>query len=162
MLETPKMFEQEQLQRVLDKSAANYLFVLERTCLQFDPDELDYNRVTTTVYEHVHSHRAFEELRSTRHFGPMSFYLANNNKIDRLLQDMLERDLLQDAVSLIRLYSIVNEQDFEHKYASANELETIKKFVQSDVCGASRHELELAVQKLEDIQGQHSKSAATN
>jgi small subunit ribosomal protein S22 len=146
MLETPKMFEQEQLLRILD-DPTRYLFVLERACLQFEPDEHDYIRVSSTVYEHIHAKRQFDQLRSTRHFGPMTFYLANNKKIDLLLQDMIERSLLADASALVRLYCILNDLQFE-QFRKSNDFDTVKQFVKSEQCASNhRHELELTLQK---------------
>lgn len=155
MLETPKMFEPDQLDNVL-QDPNRYLFVLERACLQFEPDEHDYIRVTSTVYEHINQMRQFELLRSTRHFGPMSFYLANNKKIDLLLLDMVDRSLLSDAAGLVRLYCILNDFDFQSKFENPSNLETVKRFVQSNHCGKYRHELELSIQKHEQLNDQEA------
>jgi len=102
----PKMFEENHLEKILENN--DYEFVLDRACIQFEPDEQDYIRVTHRTYEHIDQTNSFDLLRSTRHFGPMSFYFVWYKKIDRLLSDMLRRDLINDAVSLLRLYSIVH------------------------------------------------------
>jgi len=50
-------------------------------------------QVTQRTYEHVAKSEKFDDLRSTRHFGPMAFYLAIHCKVDLLLVDMLYRRL---------------------------------------------------------------------
>ena len=50
-------------------------------------------QVTQRVYEHVAEAKRFDDLRSTRHFGVMTFYFVFYKDIDALLLDMLERNL---------------------------------------------------------------------
>ena len=47
----------------------------------------------TATYEDVEKHGKYDLLRSTRHFGGMAWYLVNKRRADRLIVDMLERDL---------------------------------------------------------------------
>ena len=107
---TPRMFEENNLEQVL-KQPNTSLFVLERACLQFEPDDSEYIRVTRRIYEHVLDYRLFDELRSTRHFGPMTFYYAINKKIDFLIKDQLDRNLVEDALNTIEIYCLINELD---------------------------------------------------
>ena len=109
-VDMPRMFEQHSLEEVL-KQPNTSLFVLERACLQFEPDDSEYIRVTRRVYEHVLANRLFDELRSTRHFGPMTFYLAINKKIDFLIKDQLDRRLVDDALDTIEVYCLINDLD---------------------------------------------------
>ncbi|XP_055601675.1 28S ribosomal protein S22, mitochondrial [Uranotaenia lowii] len=112
----PKMFEPGQLKKILENG--EYEFVLDRACIQFEPYEQEYHDVTTTVYQHVAENKAFDALRSTRHFGPMCFFLAWHRLIDDLLLDMIKRDYLRNGVELITLYCSLNDvslasKDFE-------------------------------------------------
>lgn len=111
-VDIPKMFEQSNLEEVLQKPETS-LFVLERACLQFEPDDPEYIRVTQFVYNHVLANRLFNELRSTRHFGPMAFYLALNKKIDFLIKDQLDRGLIEDILNTVELYYLVNDKNTE-------------------------------------------------
>lgn len=104
------MFEEKNLEEVLKRPQTS-LFVLERACLQFEPDDAEYIRVTRRVYEHVLENRLFDELRSTRHFGPMTFYYAINRKIDYLIKDQLDRNLVEDALNTIEVYLLINDKD---------------------------------------------------
>ncbi|KAK4337162.1 hypothetical protein RND71_043478 [Anisodus tanguticus] len=45
-VDMPKMFEPENLDKLLEKKNTSF-FILERACLQFDPDDSDYIRKTT-------------------------------------------------------------------------------------------------------------------
>ena len=106
MYNMPKMFEEESIEKILVEG--RYEYVLDRACVQFEPDDPDYIRVTNRTYEHVASNARYDDLRSTRHFGPMALYFAVHHKIDGLLADMIRQDLLDDAHDLIRLYHIVH------------------------------------------------------
>lgn len=103
----PKMFRNEHLKRVLDEG--NYEFVLNRACLQYEPFDADYHRVTALTYQHINDNKTFDVLRSTRHFGPMTFYLAWHKLIDNLLIDCIERDYLRNAVETICLSNNLND-----------------------------------------------------
>lgn len=80
-----------------------YKFFLDRACVQYEPDDPKFIFLTSKCYEHINETRKFDILRSTRHFGPLAFYLAFEQKIDYLLIDMKERGLLEDANQLIQL-----------------------------------------------------------
>jgi small subunit ribosomal protein S22 len=68
------------------------VFVLDRACLQFEPDDHMYQDVTATTYEAVERGQHYSSLRSTRHFGPFAFHLAWNRSIDNLLLDLIQTD----------------------------------------------------------------------
>lgn len=85
-----------------------YEFILDRACVQFEPDDPDYQAVTREVYEHINAERRFDTLRSTRHFGPMVFHLVWTSNIDSLLCEMIETSRIKDAALLIRLYHMIH------------------------------------------------------
>ncbi|KAL6430717.1 hypothetical protein ACFW04_006936 [Cataglyphis niger] len=104
-IEKPKMFEGEYLKSLLDRK--EYIFILDRACVQFEPDDPDYQAVTQEVYEHINREKHFDILRSTRHFGPMVFHLVWTKNIDNLLCEMIETDRIEHAAILIRLFHII-------------------------------------------------------
>lgn len=81
---------------------------MDRACLQFDPDEPDYHRVTKQVYNAVNSNKTYDILRSTRHFGPLVFHLTWEKQIDDLLIDVIHNGRIDEAVLLIKLYHIIH------------------------------------------------------
>lgn len=101
-IQTPKMFEDEHLQRCLDEH--KYEFILDRLLVQYDPYEEDFHRISAKVYQHLNETKEFDQLRSTRHFGPMAFFYAWHKTIDDLLYDMIKRDYLRNGAELIALY----------------------------------------------------------
>ena len=130
IIDMPKMFEPTYLDDILKKPEIS-LFVLERACLQFEPDDSNYKRVVECVYEHVLKNRLFNELRSTRHFGPMTFYYATNQKIDYLIKDQLDRSLLKDVLNTIELYYLVNDKTTEF-LKKLTDRQVIEKFVKEE------------------------------
>jgi small subunit ribosomal protein S22 len=102
----PKMFEADNMKRLLNEQ--EYIFILDRACTQFDPYEQKFHDVTSKVYMHIDEHLHFDILRSTRHFGPMAFFLAWHKLIDNLLLDMIRNDYLKNGVQLISLMYQLN------------------------------------------------------
>lgn len=107
----PRMFEAENLKKCLDRS--DYEFVLDRMCVQFEPYEQEFHDISSQVYQHINDTKQFDILRSTRHFGPMSFFLAWHKMIDDLVIDMVQRDFLPNAVQLICLMYNLNGMAYD-------------------------------------------------
>lgn len=105
----PKMFEPENLKRLINSE--EYEFVLDKLCLQFEPNEPQYHEITSQIYQHVSENQNFDKLRSTRHFGPMAFFFAWHKSIDNLVLDMIRNDYLKNAVELICLMFKLNAID---------------------------------------------------
>ncbi|CAF3873524.1 unnamed protein product [Rotaria sordida] len=128
----PKMFEDEHLEKILERG--DYEFILDRACTQFEPDDRDYIRVTHRIYEHIDQTNSYDVLRSTRHFGPMAFYFVWFKKIDRFMNDMIRRDLMNDTVSLLQLYAIVhpNSKVAEYNFNDTNPHDLIQAFIENE------------------------------
>ncbi|TGZ74125.1 hypothetical protein CRM22_001119 [Opisthorchis felineus] len=86
----PLMFYGQHLQDMLNRG--QYLYILDRACNQFEPDDPEYIRICHSVYNHVNAnswapiHSTTETdptstdnplrlLRHTRHYGPLALYL---------------------------------------------------------------------------------------
>lgn len=111
-LRTPRMFtDADCLKRCLDQQL--YLFVLDRMCIQFEPYEREFHAISGQCYMHINETGQFETLRSTRHFGPMAFFLAWHRLIDNLLIDMIDRDYLRNAIELICLQCRLNGIEYD-------------------------------------------------
>lgn len=95
--------------------ALNYEYLLDRACVQYEPYEKEFHNITHEVYLHINENKQFDLLRSTRHFGPMAFFLAWHRLVDDLLIDMIKRDYVQNAVELICLMYRLNGIAFEEK-----------------------------------------------
>lgn len=121
----PRMFFGEHLQNVLNDG--KYEFILNRAIIQFEPYEKDYHRVTSTTYLHINQNSAFDCLRSTRHFGPMAFFLAWHKLIDKLIIDCIKRDYLRNAVEAICLMYNLNKIPYD-----AYILEQLKRYPKRD------------------------------
>lgn len=143
----PKMFKEDHLEELLD-TYQNYLYILERACVQFEPDSSDFIRVTHRIYEHIAEHGCFDVLRSTRFFGPMAFYFAMINKIEPLMADMIDRNLLSDAVDLINLKKILHKESEMHTQGREI-LMIIQDFYNNEANKKHIHVLEEALGRLE-------------
>lgn len=106
-IDAPKLFEEEHLSRLLKRR--EYLFVLNRACVQFEPDDPRYVDITSKVYNYINEKGDYEILRSTRHFGPMSLFLAYNKRADDLIIEMLSKGLIEDAGKLVKIYNICHD-----------------------------------------------------
>lgn len=98
----PKMFDKEYLEDLFSRK--EYIFILDRACIQMDPDDPKYQEVCQSTYEYVDKNGDYEILKSTRHFGPMVFHLVWNKNISNLFLHNIKTENIEDNVSLIQLY----------------------------------------------------------
>ncbi|XP_070207274.1 small ribosomal subunit protein mS22-like isoform X2 [Littorina saxatilis] len=146
----PPMFEEENLEALLKNH--KYVHVLDMACVQFEPDNPEYIRVTHRTFEAIDSAHSYEDLRSTRHFGSMAFYYVWYKKIDYLLMDMINRELVTDAGDLVRLYCITHPDSAiaqQLKTDTASDLISVLKTFCS-VEASHKGQLELAIQGYEE------------
>nr|XP_003701235.1 PREDICTED: 28S ribosomal protein S22, mitochondrial isoform X1 [Megachile rotundata] len=144
-IHTPKMFSDPYFKDLLERE--EFVFILDRACLQFEPDDSDYQKITQTVYSTVNQWKKFDALRSTRHFGPMAFYLTWEKKIDDLLQDVIKNEKIEEAAALIRLYHLVHPDARSGQEATRNDLELIRRYAELDA--ADRFGITKALDKYE-------------
>lgn len=107
----PKLFEDQYFTQCLtDKK---YQFILDRICLQYEPYEKEFHEFTSRVFITINDTKNFDDLRSTRHFGPLAFFLSWHKLIDNLLIDMIQRDYLSNGVELITLMYDLNGIEYD-------------------------------------------------
>ncbi|XP_042313960.1 28S ribosomal protein S22, mitochondrial [Sceloporus undulatus] len=132
-LNPPLLFKDENLTSIFLQDHHEELLNL---CLvQFEPDSPDYIRVHHQTYNDIDKHGKYDLLRSTRHFGGMVWYLVNRKRTDGLLVDMIQRDLLDDAVSLVTLYHMLHPDCQSAKEAQEQDiqgLDLIKVFARAE------------------------------
>ncbi|XP_075211435.1 mitochondrial ribosomal protein S22 [Lycorma delicatula] len=127
-----KVFKPENLLDLCERH--EYEFILDLACLQFEPNDADYLRVTVTVYDHVNETQCFELLRSTRHYGPLIFHIASQRDIDNLIIENLRTARLEDAVWAITLLHLLKPESKSAKttYKPGDELAFIKSYIELD------------------------------
>lgn len=141
-IEPPKMFEEEHLEVLLNKG--EYLFVLDRACAQYEPDDAEYQRVAFATYEKINEKSHFDHVRSTRHFGALAFYLVLNRRIDNILLYIIQSEKIEEAISMVHLYHIVHPDCKSCKAkATENEIDVLKAYIKEDSFERSRLELTL-------------------
>lgn len=123
--------------------------------MQFEPDDPDYQMVTHKVYEDINIKKHFDTLRSTRHFGPMVFYLVWMNNIDNLLCEMIESSRIKDAVLLIRLYHKIHAttKSAVEQCNDLDDMEFIMHYARLD--SSKRGTIEKLLQSYKEIQKEH-------
>ncbi|KAK5646806.1 hypothetical protein RI129_005270, partial [Pyrocoelia pectoralis] len=109
-LKVPKMFYDDYFQSLLKRE--EYEFILNRACVQFEPDHPDYQRVSSITYQYLNDNNGFERLRSTRHFGPLAFYLSWFKNIDNLLLELIETAQIEEANHLLHLHKKIHDLQF--------------------------------------------------
>ncbi|TPP63599.1 Small subunit ribosomal protein S22 [Fasciola gigantica] len=84
-LRVPLMFSPQHLQHMLERH--QFLYILDRACVQFEPDDPQYIQVCHAVYDAVNElawtplhtdssdTNPLRSLRHTRHFGPLALYM---------------------------------------------------------------------------------------
>lgn len=140
-IDAPKLFEEKNLIKLLKRR--EYVYVLNRACVQFEPDDPRYVAATSQVYNYIDSKNDFDKLRSTRHFGPMSLYLAHSKNADNLILEMLSKNLIEDASKLVKIYNTCHNIDFN----SDDHMVMLKNY--ADNFSNKKYNLDLALQSLE-------------
>ncbi|KAK9401119.1 28S ribosomal protein S22 mitochondrial [Crotalus adamanteus] len=133
--------------------------LLDRCLMQFEPDSANYIRIHHETYEDIDKHGKYDLLRSTKYFGGMVWYLVNIKKTEGLLLDMIQRNLLEDAVSLITLYHMLYpdcETAREAQEQDIQGIDLIKAFAKAETSRAGYIEL-----ILQAYQAPSPKSAAS-
>lgn len=105
------------------------MFILERTCLQFEPDDPLFVRITHRVYEEINEKSHFDLIKSTRFYGPMVFHLTIKKCIDNLLLHYLTSGQLELSKELVELFNIVHGTGSRHNTLS--ESEVIESYIHS-------------------------------
>uniref|UniRef100_A0A8C5PXL8 Mitochondrial ribosomal protein S22 n=1 Tax=Leptobrachium leishanense TaxID=445787 RepID=A0A8C5PXL8_9ANUR len=112
--------------------------LLNRCLIQFDPDSAEYIRV----------HHA-------RHFGGMAWHLYCTKIV--LLIDMIQRDLIEDSVSLIKLYNLLHsDTDCARELLCLEGAELLKIFVKTEAQKPGY--IELALQAYQEAASDASSS----
>lgn len=154
----PQMFEEKHIERLI--SEKKYAYILDRACCQFEPDDPDFIRATHRVYKAVDVAGDYDDLRSTRHFGSLAFYLIWHKMADSLLLDMLNRDLSSDARDLVRLFSILHPDSpcatSLHELTSDSQTQAVVQ-VYIDTTATLKDELQLALQAMRDAEKSNKK-----
>lgn len=147
----PRMFLEDNLTEVLNNE--KYEFALDRACLQFEPDDPMFIKVCHQIYDHIDKHHKYDSLLSTRHYGPMTFYLAFYKSIDSLVLYLLQNDRLDKAADVVRLYqALIPDSKTATVSSGETDLHLIKAYTELD--SKKRANLELAIQMYEELQRQ--------
>nr|XP_033815220.1 28S ribosomal protein S22, mitochondrial isoform X2 [Geotrypetes seraphini] len=143
-LAPPLLFRTENLPIVFQQD--RHEDVLNLCIIQFEPDSAEYIRIHHQTYEDIEKHGKYDILYSTRHFGGMVWYLANRKRIDGLLIDMIQKNMLDNAECLINLYHILHPETQSAKEAkeqTACGIDLIKIFMKTEAQRAGYVELAL-------------------
>ncbi|XP_029629501.1 28S ribosomal protein S22, mitochondrial [Salmo trutta] len=154
-LTAPPVFKEENLKVVFGQ--ARHEDMLDLCQVQFEPDSSEYIRVHAATYEDLEKMGKYDLLRSTRHFGGLVWYLVNARRVDGLMIDMLQKDLLQDAVSLVGLFNKVHPHSETAQEASSQQasgLDLLKIYAKRESQRAGY--VELALQAYEQTSAESS------
>ncbi|XP_069752764.1 small ribosomal subunit protein mS22 [Narcine bancroftii] len=142
----PPVFKNENLLVVFAQD--RFEDILDFCIVQFEPNSADYIRVHHQTYEYIDKNGKYDLLRSTRHFGGLVWYLVNRMRIDGLLIDMIQRDLMDEAIGVLDLYHMLHPECESVKEAikqQAKGIELIKIFSLTDSKKGGYIELALQV-----------------
>lgn len=99
---SPQMFQPDTLAELLGPD--RYEQILDRACLQFEPDHPTYIRTCQAVYQHILDHRQFDTLLSTRHYGGLVFWLVWTRQACELVAALVRAGGPATAAPAIQLY----------------------------------------------------------
>jgi len=132
------IFDLENLKEIL--GTEKYLYVLDKNCVQFEPDHPNYIETAQYVYDFIDTMGHYEVLHSTRHYGPMVFYLVWEKKADNLIIHYLKKLQLAEACKVVQLFASIHS-DSRIKQVTDLENETNQiDLIRSYIKGESRKE----------------------
>ncbi|XP_055332032.1 28S ribosomal protein S22, mitochondrial-like isoform X2 [Paramacrobiotus metropolitanus] len=146
-LTVPAMFLEENIRDSLERGMEEY--ILDRACVQFEPDDPHFIRVCQTVYDYIDEMRNYSLLESTRHMGGFVFHLARERRIDNYLIYLLQNERLDMCPDVIQLCHIVHSHGTTDESISTMEpIETLKRYIKESP--DNKGNLELAVQAYQE------------
>jgi len=157
----PAMFEPENLARILGPE--KYEYILDRNCLQYEPDHPIHVRTLALVHSHVSESGEFDSLLGTRHYGPMVFGLCWNRLQDELLVHLVTSDRLDQAVDVVAVYIKLHPNSKIATSSGLNMLSgenLLRRFC--DVEAVRRGKISMAVAKVEEERKQRAKLLASH
>jgi len=125
---TPPMFEPEQLETLLGPE--KYEYILDRNCVQFEPDHPLYIRTAEMVYNHIIETKNFDTLHSTRHYGPLVFHMCCTNQIDEFIIHLILKKDLESAANVVEVFVRITK-DPSVVIVSGSAEHTIRNFASS-------------------------------
>ncbi|XP_048845151.1 28S ribosomal protein S22, mitochondrial [Brienomyrus brachyistius] len=123
-LTPPPLFQEGNLKVVYQQDRHEDL--LDLCIAQFEPDSSEYHKVHRLTYEDIDKRAKYELLRSTRHFGGLVWHLVTVRRVDGLLVDMLQRELINDAVNLVALFHMIHPRSESAKEAARLEAKGVE------------------------------------
>lgn len=105
----PLMFEAKQLKTALDNKKICY--ILDRACVQFEPDDPIFIATRTTVFDYVIKHNLFDHLFGTRHLGPLALHALLNQRHQALVRFLVDHSL-KATFGFIHLYKQITQMSW--------------------------------------------------
>lgn len=107
--------------------------------MQFEPDHPTYIRTSEAVFDDIAAHGHYDILHSTRHYGPMTFYLVYNKKCDDLVVHYFKNKNLVDAAIVVRLFGLLHaDSAVSRPAADLATLDLLRLFIDSDSLKSSK------------------------
>ncbi|KAJ8951091.1 hypothetical protein NQ318_003789 [Aromia moschata] len=142
----PKLFEDVYLENLLNRQ--EYEFILDSACIQYEPDDPEYQRIVSIVYQHINDNNGFELLRSTRHFA---FSWFGIKLLITYYFELIETVHIEEASKLVELYCKVHNVTINN----SSDLKMLEDYIKkhSNKKGA----LELGLQAYKDLAKERDK-----
>ncbi len=88
-IRVPRMFEPAHLKGMLAKGQARY--ILDRACVQFEPDDPLFISTRSAVFDHVLAQGPLDDLFATRHLGPLALHAVLTQRYQPLMLFLRDR-----------------------------------------------------------------------
>lgn len=126
--EVPQLFSPSNLKSLWERS--EFTFILDRACVQFEPDDPHYISITSETYNFIDENCGYDHLLGTRHYGAFAFYIAFYGRLDKFLNHCISTYRIQDAVSLVKIFYWSRPQIRPSKEAtSPDDVEFLKEYI---------------------------------
>ncbi|XP_039251177.2 small ribosomal subunit protein mS22-like [Styela clava] len=146
----PLLFKTQHLENVFEQNIHEN--ALDQCVIQFEPDSPKYLEIFEAVYRNIEEKKYYHLLRATRYFGGLVYFLTKNFLIDSLILDMLQNNMIEDAVDCIRLLTLLHPncktKSFIDLMDSPEDITIIKAYIENE--SADKTALLQVLQNLKD------------
>ena len=122
-----------------------YLFILDNCTYYLEPDSPDYQKYVGMTYLKIDSNSQYDILKSTRHFGPMCFYLTWHNLCDNILIYFIDNKMISEAIDIVSLYHSLHKDSKGISVCddSSNEINYLQAYIDNDSLQKTQADLAL-------------------
>lgn len=143
---TPLMFEPEHLKTMLAKK--NFCYILDRACVQFEPDDPIFINTRSAVFDYVLQEGDIKHIYGTRHLGPLALHAILTLRYQPVLYFLMEHSLKATLgfLHLIQRITALSWKDILDQKVDSKEFEGISVDIDAKFTNEQEKNIKIAAE----------------